>query len=235
MFIETLNIEIKEYKKRIRTFVVYDYTIESIDNIHYNTLCDKISEYEVEEVIYSLWKHNRINKYKSQLKTLFTKPKLKHARNIKVIEKPIVRKESNIKVEEFNSSLSERIVATILELNNISYQFQYKLDDSRRRFDFLVNYKGNIFIIEVNGSQHYTRGNTSRSERMYYTSVESDNYKTDYCIDKGIPLYFIDASKPSFQFILDSFYCYKDLRFLVDGLNKKDLIDYFNMKFEYPY
>lgn len=235
MFIETLNIEVKEYKKRINTFVVYDYNKETIDNIHYNTLCDKVSEYKVESIIYYLWKHNRINKYKNQLKTLFTKPKLKHARKIKVIEKPVIRTESNIKVEEFNSSLSERIVATILELNNISYEFQYKLDDSKRRFDFLVNYKGSVFAIEVNGSQHYTKGNTKRSEKMYYESLESDNYKIDYCKSKGIPLYFIDASRPSFQFILDSFYYYKELRFLVDGLNKKDLIDYFIVKFKYPY
>ena len=70
---------------------------------------------------------------------------------------------------------------------------------------------------------------------MYYQAIESDNYKMEYCKERSIPLYFIDSSKPSFQFILDSIYYYKELRFLVDGLNKKDLIDYFNMKFEYPY
>lgn len=239
MFIEKLNIEVKEYKKRINTFVVYDYTIKDISNIHYNTLCNKLSEYEVEDIVHYLWKHNRINKYKNQFKTLFTKPTLKKARGTEWIKSNVTKKKEkrnlNIKVGENNSSLSERIVATILELNSISYKFQYKLDGSRRRFDFLINYKDTIFVIEVNGSQHYSKGNTKRSEKMYYQAIESDNYKMEYCKERSIPLYFIDSSKPSFQFILDSIYYYKELRFLVDGLNKKDLIDYFNMKFEYPY
>ncbi len=262
MYVERINIEVREYKKRMHTFVVFDYNKDSIRNIHYNSLCSKIGEPDVLDIISCLKKQDirrafeklpnkpeftkpsistprKIEMFrrplKEELRGIFTKPSISVPRKLKLLSTSVKRPESRIKVEEHNSSLSERIIATILDLNGVSYEFQSKLQGSKRRFDFLVTYAGNTFVIESNGAQHYSKGDSLYSERMYRHSVESDNYKIGYCRERGIPLYFVDSSRPSFTFIMDSIYYYKDLRFLVDGLSNKDLIDYFNLTFDYPY
>ncbi|QLF86739.1 hypothetical protein BESEP4_00005 [Staphylococcus phage vB_SepM_BE04] len=118
-------------------------------------------------------------------------------------------------------SKPEKIVFLLLLINGVSFEFQRKLDGSRKRFDFFILDKNN-FVIEVNGEQHYSKGRSKYSKKAYLHSIKSDYYKINYCINRSIPIYFIDACKSSISYILNSFTIYKELNYLVTGLERKE-------------
>lgn len=131
----------------------------------------------------------------------------------------------------YNMSKPEKVVFLLLLINGESFEFQRKLDNSRRRFDFFVLRKTS-FVIEVNGEQHYSKGNTKYSKNSYYQSIKSDNYKVNHCRDRHIPIYFIDARKSSISYILDSFTIYEDLNYLVSGVTKKEFRELYKNFYE---
>lgn len=208
MYIQKLKMEVTSYIERINEFEIFDYVKEEPYRLHYKKIVSIIGAEETEDIIRCLNdKHTYVDFEETSIFNEWL----------------------------YNSSLSEKIVATILWINNVPFQHERKLEGSKHRFDFYIENEGTPFVIEVNGSQHYERGNNDYQNRMYEMTIISDSIKESYCQQRGIPLFFIDASKPSFEFILDSIDWYHQLRWLSDYVDKKELINQYSSIFGYPY
>lgn len=88
-------------------------------------------------------------------------------------------------------STYERLVRLWLEDNHLQYQREFWFSDCKDirvlPFDFYIEYKDKIFLIEVDGCQHYYNNlmfnNFTLEERK-----RKDKIKTNYCIEKGYTL-----------------------------------------------
>ena len=93
-------------------------------------------------------------------------------------------------------SKGEQAVQKYLENNHIAYEAQKRFVDCNKglsSFDFCVyDEKGKMFLIEVNGVQHYKE--TSKFESLDIIQ-RRDNIKQHYCEIKKIPLIIIPYDK----------------------------------------
>ena len=90
------------------------------------------------------------------------------------------------------ASYGEQAVIDILVKNHISFQKEKKFPKlvgtgkAKLRFDFYIqNPKGEYFIIEVDGEQHY------KETKWFGPNIGNDEIKNAYCIDNNIRLYRI--------------------------------------------
>lgn len=89
----------------------------------------------------------------------------------------------------------EEKVVEILENNNIKYKRQYTFPDlvSNKniplRFDFAI-FENNelVFLIEIQGQQHFKKVESWGGEEQLKITQEHDNKKLKYCQEKGIKL-----------------------------------------------
>lgn len=88
-------------------------------------------------------------------------------------------------------STYSRQVKRWLEENKLNYTTEFWFEDCRDirvlPFDFYIEYNGKIFLIEVDGAQHYYQSqffkNLTLKERQ-----SKDSTKTEYCKQKGYTL-----------------------------------------------
>lgn len=92
-------------------------------------------------------------------------------------------------------SYPERFMIAYLEVKGIEYEYQKKLNNSKRRFDFYIPSLNTV--IETHGLQHYEEVNLYDHKR----TVESDQFKRKYCKENNITLIELDCSRSEFNFI----------------------------------
>lgn len=93
-------------------------------------------------------------------------------------------------------SFPERVVGSVLTLNNIDYINEYIFDDLKhRRFDFYLPSLNTV--IEAHGLQHY-----EKIDFFKYDVIEGDKNKREYCKVNNIDLIVIDCRKSNLNFIL---------------------------------
>ena len=95
-----------------------------------------------------------------------------------------------------NYSKGELFIKNILDKNNIRYEKEYKIDDSKYwdniiRVDFAVQYDNKLHFIEYNGIQHYIPIDYFGGELRFNQQKNRDNQLRLYCKDKNIPLFEI--------------------------------------------
>ena len=114
-------------------------------------------------------------------------------------------------------SYPERLVASILKVNNIRYEVEKEFQElPSRRFDFYL--RDYNMVIEAHGKQHlkdYSNNNWSN----YY---DIDRLKESFCIHKGIEYVAIDCQVSDFNYILQS--CQDKMSFISDW-NKRKIKD----------
>lgn len=120
-----------------------------------------------------------------------------------------------------NASKCERIVGSLLELNNIEFRIEKTFDDlPRKRFDFYLP-KENI-LIEVHGEQHYTQSNIFGSLEDIQ---ESDKIKKEYAKSNNIEYVEIPAKKSEIPSIRNSIKR-TELKYLLDNIDEHIWKDY---------
>ena len=94
-------------------------------------------------------------------------------------------------------SKGERLISTLLEINNIPYEKEKSFDTCRFKdtnrpalFDFWVD---NTYLIEFDGEQHFSPqsfNNISKSEAQVFfeKTQQHDNYKNQWCKENNISL-----------------------------------------------
>ena len=93
-------------------------------------------------------------------------------------------------------SNGEELINNILINYNINFKKQYTFTEWkntnywRYRYDFAIFYDNEIkFIIEYDGFHHFGFTNKGwNTEDNYFQTIKSDNYKSNYCNFKEIPL-----------------------------------------------
>lgn len=90
-------------------------------------------------------------------------------------------------------SLGEKTIITLLQKNNISFEYQkifpnchFSQTDKLARFDFYVN---NKYIIEYDGEQHFFyRKNSWYTEQSFKQLQQRDLEKNQFCFNNNIPI-----------------------------------------------
>ena len=89
-------------------------------------------------------------------------------------------------------SKGELKISQILTNNNIPFEKEKIFEDCKNietnkpfRFDFWVN---NQYLIEFDGSQHFTAGHGWNNKEHLEATQKKDNYKNQYCKNNNIPL-----------------------------------------------
>lgn len=103
-----------------------------------------------------------------------------------------------------NSKISkgEQRIINFLEENNIEYEYQSKMGDTKQRFDFKI---GDL-IIEYNGEQHYYPISTFGGEQRFEEQQKLDQQKKKYCLENNLQLIIISYKDYSnIENILSSF------------------------------
>jgi len=94
-------------------------------------------------------------------------------------------------------SSGEEKILNVLQINNINYKKEFTFpewintDYWRYRYDFAIfdNENNLKFIIEYDGFHHFGFTNQLwNTEGNYFQTIKSDNYKSNYCNLKQIPL-----------------------------------------------
>ncbi|AHG23992.1 homing endonuclease [Staphylococcus phage vB_SepS_SEP9] len=113
-------------------------------------------------------------------------------------------------------SFPERVMGSILTLNNIPFINEYTFNNLKgRRFDFYLP-KHNT-IIETHGLQHY-----EKVDYFKYDVKTSDKEKENYCVNNGINLIIVDSRKSDLSFIINNI---KDIDFFKDfNIEEKDVM-----------
>ena len=92
------------------------------------------------------------------------------------------------------SSKGEKAINKYLIDNNYSFEREYSFKDSEiqsLRFDFAVNIKNKLYLIEFDGEQHFnieSQFGDKNKEDKYNKLIANDNRKNKYCKDNNIPL-----------------------------------------------
>lgn len=131
---------------------------------------------------------------KSHKKILCRCPKC-HSEKLVVIKNLVVQGFGCEKCSR-RRSFPERVVGSILSLNNIDYINEYIFDDLKnRRFDFYLPSLNTI--IETHGLQHY-----KKVDFFKYDVIAGDKDKREYCKTNNIELIIVDCRKSNLNFIL---------------------------------
>lgn len=109
-------------------------------------------------------------------------------------------------------SIAEEKLEKILIENNIPYKREYSFSDLKGktgiflRFDFAIIVNNELKLLEIDGTQHFTKNSYFyKTEKSFLSALERDRKKNEYCIKKGIVLIRIPND-----------YNIKDLNFLND-------------------
>lgn len=92
------------------------------------------------------------------------------------------------------ASKGEKVINKYLIDNNYSFEREYSFKDSEiqsLRFDFAVNIKNKLYLIEFDGKQHFnieSQFGDKNKEDKYNKLIANDNRKNKYCKDNNIPL-----------------------------------------------
>lgn len=90
-----------------------------------------------------------------------------------------------------------------LDEHNIKYSQEHVFPDCKNkkclRFDFCVEWKNSLVLIEVDGSQHFYTSGWTNEEKLEYNQ-KCDKIKEDYCKNKNynlirIPYWFYKTEK----------------------------------------
>ena len=98
-----------------------------------------------------------------------------------------------------NESKGEKTISNYLDLNNINYKTQYKIEECKNinalPFDFAIFDKNEnlLGLIEYDGEQHFKLGSfgskdENEIEKKFQQTQFRDQIKTNYCKDKNIAL-----------------------------------------------
>jgi hypothetical protein len=83
-------------------------------------------------------------------------------------------------------------IKEFLQSKDIKYTTEFIFDDCKNknplRFDFRINIKSKIYLIEFNGPQHYKAVSFWGGELGLQAIKNSDKIKLKYCKDKGLSL-----------------------------------------------
>ena len=101
-----------------------------------------------------------------------------------VIPKDLLR---DIRCPKCMMSKGEHYIMNFLTKHNVTFTPQYKFDDCKDKqplpFDFMIEVKGEIRLIEFDGSHHYKKTMYQNDKVLIH-----DEMKNRYCHDKGIKL-----------------------------------------------
>ena len=99
-------------------------------------------------------------------------------------------------------SYGEACIKSILEVNSISFTYQYKIEYNGRTqyVDFYLD-KNNI-AIEYNGKQHYVSTGGYYTKEALEVLKDRDTNKINYCSYAGINLHIIDYKKDTLDKII---------------------------------
>lgn len=101
-------------------------------------------------------------------------------------------------------SKGELSILEYLNKNNIAYETQVKMGNTRQTFDFLVN---NKIVIEYNGEQHYKPINIFGGEERFKQQTIYDENKKDFCLKNNLILLIISYKDyNNIETILDNFF-----------------------------
>lgn len=113
------------------------------------------------------------------------------------------------------------------KVKGLNVAYQYKLNNSMRRFDFFD--EENQIAYECNGIGHYE----DRGYISYETTNQSDVEKQNYCKDNNILLVEIDCRESSFEFIEKSINKCKYLPNIKDS-DKEEILELIEKYRNYP-
>lgn len=106
------------------------------------------------------------------------------------------------------NSKGEKAIINWLEENSVPYEREYRFRQlANFPFDFKTDYKGQIYLIEFQGIQHYKPVKRFGGEKSFNHQLERDKIKEDFCSSQGynlikIPYYDIkDIEKYLIKFI----------------------------------
>jgi len=107
-------------------------------------------------------------------------------------------------------SLGEEKIANLLQKNGFVFIKNKRLDlvlptKGKAKFDFVIYEENKIkFIIEYDGEQHTKKDNTKwNRDGKFEIRQESDRIKTEYCLQKNIPIIRIPYTQYNELSILD--------------------------------
>lgn len=93
----------------------------------------------------------------------------------------------------------EKEIYGLLKVKNIVFQEQYTMDDCKNvlclRFDFALDIRNELILIEYNGRQHFESVDIFGGEDYLSTIKKNDKIKKEYCDKKGIKLHYIDYTQ----------------------------------------
>lgn len=125
-------------------------------------------------------------------------------------------------------SNGERIVAKILEKNNIDFEYDSTTKWSKRkRYDFIFTYKDINYIIEVNGRQHKEECVFYGGQAFYDKQKDADDTKRKLAEDniENLKYITIDCWKDNGMFdeVFDIIITNNDIKIFLDNINTQKL------------
>lgn len=106
----------------------------------------------------------------------------------------------------------EKIMMSLLEINNVEYIEQYKIGIKRLNVDFYL--PDHNIIIEIQGRYHYSDPNV----------IDNDRKKREYCSNLGISLVEVEYTTSNISTIIENIEKNKNINKLLPNKNKKDII-----------
>ncbi len=113
-----------------------------------------------------------------------------------------ILRQNSLRCDVCNKKTSnlEYLVDQWLEQNKLKFHSQYRFNDCRNvyplPFDFMLNLNGKIYVIEVNGIQHYQPQEYFGGIDAFVYRCNNDKIKKEYCINNNI--IFIEISYKDF-------------------------------------
>lgn len=106
------------------------------------------------------------------------------------------------------SSKFELIVSNYLKSKGFDFNSEVTFSDlvgingGYLRYDFLVKFKSNIYLIECHGDQHYKSIDFYGGDEFYERQVKHDEMKRKYAIENNYKLLEIDCRNTNFDLIV---------------------------------
>ena len=98
-----------------------------------------------------------------------------------------------------NTSYPELFFTAYLEVKNIEYEYQARVDSLEKHiFDFKIIIDNEVYFVETHGEQHYRK---QIGYMCHEKTVNSDNTKRKYCIDNNFNFIELDCRKSDFKLI----------------------------------
>lgn len=82
----------------------------------------------------------------------------------------------------------EERIKEYLESEHVIYKTQQYIRSINKRYDFSIQYNGNLLFVEFDGEQHFKTVDIFGGISAYKKQIETDKQKNKYCRDNNIPL-----------------------------------------------